>query len=407
MSRSPIGVLAVLLCIASAPALLARGDVHVVDDDGGFDFNDIQLAVLNVADGDVLLVRDGVYGGFTINGKSLTIVADAGAQVTIDSTILVHNLAGSQSVVLRDLDVVDMFTGVALYDLRTSVGPMWMEECSAEGGAMFQVNHAAFVRCAFDSEVASSGLSSFASNVIVLDTTVQAGDGNDGFVDIKLGIPVNGFDGTGGYRTTAGDTVFISGGSMSGGDGGDGVEPAPPDGCSSGGDGGPGVAVFAADSVMRLQDVALAAGTGGVGGAGCNDGVAGVPIEVVLGGNPTTPIAGPYRALSANSPVREGETLTISFAGEPGDAAFLLYAFAQEHAFIPNFSGASLLDNFILFPIPFVLLGSGTFDLPVVVPELGPGTESISVFLGSFFVATDSAKFLGSSSAVLLLDDAF
>lgn len=65
-------------------SVLPAQSVHVVDAAAG-PIMQIQAAVDAAVDGDLILVRSGLYGQVTINAKSLTIMADVGAQVRTTS----------------------------------------------------------------------------------------------------------------------------------------------------------------------------------------------------------------------------------------------------------------------------------------------------------------------------------
>src|SRR5262245_6669651 len=70
--------------LTAAP--LARAGVLVVSrtPGPGIDFTQIQPAVNAAVDGDTILVRNGSYMPFKIDGKSLTVVAD-GTSVLLDA----------------------------------------------------------------------------------------------------------------------------------------------------------------------------------------------------------------------------------------------------------------------------------------------------------------------------------
>lgn len=401
--------LLVALCLSSATRATAQGAVHVVDAlaGPGSDFTTINAAVNAAAAGDMLLVRAGTYPGFSINAKALTVAAEPGAAVSIDGLVVVRDLANGADVLLTglEIDATAIFL-TSLFDLRSSLGPIWIENCVAEGAAMFQTNKTGFVGCSFDSTSSSSGMGSFGSNVAVWRCDISAGNGTDGQIDPKLMIPIPGNVGASGYRASPGDRIFLSDCSFQAGDGGDGVDEAGQ--CSNGGSGGDGLDVFAIDPEIFVQETTFLPGAPGLGGPGCLDGAAGTAVDLVPGAAPPVLFSAPARRLLANTQVaREGENLSLTFEGELGDVAFLLFGFEQGHSIVQNFQGALMQDNFTIFPPPLTLNGAGQFMLSFNVPELGPGIESLNLYVTPFFIDPGLARYLGAPTAVVLLDDSF
>jgi len=127
--------LAAIAFSISTFAMSARAGVIVVDSSGGGQFTNLQMAVSAASNGDTLLVRVGGYSSFTVDGKSLSIVATSGATVTVFGSIVVQNLAADQSVVLAGLKVTGATTtamsdtpGVALY-ATANAGPLRVHDC--------------------------------------------------------------------------------------------------------------------------------------------------------------------------------------------------------------------------------------------------------------------------------------
>ena len=77
-----------------------------MDASGAGQYLQISAAVAAAASGDTLLVKSGTYAAFTVDGeKSLSVVADTGASVTVDGTVAVKNLAATQTVLLSGLNL--------------------------------------------------------------------------------------------------------------------------------------------------------------------------------------------------------------------------------------------------------------------------------------------------------------
>ncbi|HEU4420161.1 MAG TPA: hypothetical protein VFT55_14595 [Planctomycetota bacterium] len=90
-----------------ALAVAAATQTFIVDaaSGPGTHFTDIPPAVAAVPDGAVLRVRAGTYNEFTIDGKSLAVLGETGAQVTCLTGPTVMNLLPHQAVVLHGLDL--------------------------------------------------------------------------------------------------------------------------------------------------------------------------------------------------------------------------------------------------------------------------------------------------------------
>lgn len=95
--------------LSLAIAVPAQTFVVDVDNGPGTDFTSIAAATAAAPSGSVLLIRTGGYAEFTINGKSLTLLADPGVAVFNAAlggvAIQVLNLAAGQQVVLHGLEV--------------------------------------------------------------------------------------------------------------------------------------------------------------------------------------------------------------------------------------------------------------------------------------------------------------
>lgn len=121
------------------PALLGalRAQTFEVDAAGGpgVAFTSIGAAVAAVPDGAVLVVRAGSYGGFTIQGKGLAILADPG--VSVQDPVVVQNTSAVQRVLLRGLTwptVVNALPGTtptALLSAANCAGLLVLEELNA------------------------------------------------------------------------------------------------------------------------------------------------------------------------------------------------------------------------------------------------------------------------------------
>ncbi|HKE00337.1 MAG TPA: hypothetical protein VKE69_04955 [Planctomycetota bacterium] len=394
-----------------ALATAAAGQqVFVVDDNHGpgvFTAS-IQTAVNAAASGDVVLVKEGFYSGpVTIAGKSLTLVGEAGATVSVGpGKLSITNLATSQSVVVRGIRV-DSFNWVAI-ELKNDAGPVWIEDCVLRGG---------FVP--MDFAVASPGVSAeLCASVTIARSSVQGGAGATQFPDTggvglesfestlwlfdstfvgeagESGIPFNfaGWGGAGAHAT--GGSLFASGCEFRGGDGGGffGTQ-------TSGGGGGTGLALDGvAASALECAFV------GGSGGAGfVQPGPQGPPTS----GSTLAPLVGVARHFASTSPVREGRTIDWTLGGVPGEIAAVFYAPAPTPG-IPllAFGGALLVDPAALDALVLgTIAGDGTLAVAIPAPALPAGAFGLPLFLQSihFDVPTTYAA-IGPVSALALLD---
>src|SRR5688500_4841801 len=116
--------------VALATVLLvarARAELLVVAPMGG-DHTNIQAAVDAAHDGDVILVKSGVYPGFGILERELVVAADLGAQVFITSTISVQFLRSDQDVLLQGLQQTESQSHHGLFANRCK-GSLRIQDC--------------------------------------------------------------------------------------------------------------------------------------------------------------------------------------------------------------------------------------------------------------------------------------
>ncbi|MCB9899607.1 MAG: hypothetical protein H6825_16490, partial [Planctomycetes bacterium] len=176
--------------------------------------------------------------------------------------------------------------------------------------------------------------------------------------------------------------------------------------CGSGGSGGDCLELHDPGSSAIARDVVYEPGAGGGDGDGGGSGASGLP-QRVLGGT-TFDFTASYRDLDASSPVREGQLLTLDFAGEPGDALLLFAGIFGGHVNMIGHQGVFLIAPPLVLPGVFVgvLPAGGLVAAPLVVPEMGPGIEGLDLHLQAVFDDGTTAL-LGPARVVTLLDAAF
>ena len=250
------------------------------------------------------------------------------------------------------------------------------------------------------------------SNLYIERCTLFGGDGAD---EKDLDPYIVGFS----SAPQAGSAALVAGGGSlwflssraKGGDGGDAhtlVLSLPV--CWDGGDGGPGLELTGAISTTTGSLL-----TGGQGGSGedCLDilgggtfpsdpGADGAAFELG-GGASLVDLLGPTNALTANSPVRVSETLSIAVTTEP--AALVGVGIDIDMNSLPF---APLFGPLHLSTSPPAILagvadGSGAIGFGVLVPPLIPGFEGIS-FTAQGIACASGKCVLTPASRIMALD---
>lgn len=417
--------LAGALCLVSSVA--AQGSVLVVDDDGGpgVGFTDLPAAVAAASDGDVLVVRDGSYSGFTLEAKGLAVFADTGAAPAIDGTVVVRNLGASQRAVLRGLatGLVPVASGAGIV-VEGNAGPVRIEDCTfvgadgnqylvspgANGAYVEQSSDVSFARCvltAGDGADVSDvlvgaqgpggvGLLVLASNVVVTGTVVTGGEGGSD----SSGFALSGSFGGAGARFVSGLTV-ASASTFNGGRGGSGGSAWEWKGCGSGGAGGAGAQLLGGE--LATVDVTLVGGPGGFGIAayGCPNGPPGAGL--VQTGGTLTPLAGPAAGFTMTAPLRPSTPAAVTVEAVEGELAVVAFAFDTGFDYVPLWSNVLLLAGpLAALPLSTVQPG-GTLSVTFGYAGLPPGVQSVLVH-GQAAIAgsTGPARLTPASTTVLL-----
>lgn len=426
------------LLAASILATSAVADrVWVVDDDGGqgTDFVDLQPALNAANDGDTILVRPGLYGGFELVGKSVSIAAEIDGSAIVLGSGAVRDLPAGHSATLRGLRIVG--TSASAIELTDCAGLVWLEACVLRGdqgdgfvgsptfhpdghpGALVEAcASAVFMRCTFEGGDGADFAPVFSTRgdggdgVCATDTRVTAYEcvltgGNGGSVASAL-VPDDG--GRGGLGLALDDgSAMASDCRFQGGIGGvGGFTSGIPTVCGAGGDGGDALGQHA--PATGSVDVKLLACTFSPGAPGasfdpasCPSGSPGHSTAIVLGS--IDGLVGPPVSHRADSPVRAGEPITFTIGGEPGAFVVLGIAAGPADLFVPDFNGSLLLDGnaFVLFPGFIGNDGSLTSVFPGGV-AVAPGTALTVHTQPALFVASTLALTIGSGSWLTVLD---
>lgn len=404
---APLAVFSTFLSATAAQT------VHVLDLQTPGLTKALQNTVNAAADGDIIVVKPGswFYPPLTIDGKSLTVVADMGGSLQL-SSVAVQNVPAGHRVVLRGLKAVantDDLTPTVL--VKDCAGTVWIEDSDLRvvrfsGGptdTVRVVNSAAvFITRSTLAPNPTGGLATEGSGLVVTNSDVSlfgcicaGGQGMTG-----SGVPFPGTQGGTAVRVVSG-SLFASGTGMIGGPGG--VSPY------IGGAGGPGGTALEVGGSALLRDCTLIPGVGGSAplGTGGPPGVA----SVVLPGGSLTTSAVPARYFAADSPVRELQAASFSFAGVPGENAAILVSLDPAAGPPINFFDATLVVSLgaVIDAVGFgVIPPSGNLAATFQEAALPPSVQGVNVFLQSFFFDLSVPTLvLGPGSQQLLLDSSF
>jgi hypothetical protein len=410
-----------LLLSALSLPLAAQGNVWIVDENQGpgFDFVHIHDAVFAAADGDTVLVRSGGYAPFLIEGKSVDVLADAGAQVNVSGwpgfgiPMDIRNTPAGSTTLVRGLDFNAPSLSPTVHAAYCVLvdgcqGTVWFEDCNFTEGtsAPIRVNgceDVVFERCSAvgskgysapsASKNSSPGMRVSASRVTIHGGSFTGGEGKNGGLASGWAAP-----GLPGIHMTSGE-LYLGHAAAIGGAGGSGTSGT----CASTSpDGGPGV--LAEDGVVRALEAGLIGGPAGVESFICPPASPGPPYA--LGSATLVQLQGVASHLSSNSPVREGETLTMRLTTTPGQSltALLLAGQATAPAFAAQLAGVSLLGG----PTRRIELGTvdpatGIVTIPITVPELGAGVLA-APWIFQAYVCGSGTCTAGAATHTLWLD---
>ncbi|MFN0243581.1 MAG: hypothetical protein ACKVWV_11870 [Planctomycetota bacterium] len=422
---------AVLSALVTASfTIAARADVLVVDANAGPYF-DIATAVAVANAGDVVLVKSGFYGAFTIDAKSVAVIADAGATVNVGAGVRVQNLASTQHVTIAGLRNESDFALAPQLTISACAGSVRVTDCALGagfgplGGAVAPVvvvtssDDVALHRCTLRAnyDFMSGGAEAVraqTSRVSLLGSSVEGGVGVSGTPGGMTGGPnTSGLEGKSGI-VCRNSTLFVAGATVIGGPGGSGVGgscSSPYDYPTGGGGGGVGLQVADAAgpaSKVTVLDAALQGGDGGNGGSGnggCSDAPDGKSGSTSEGAAPVE-LSGAQRTLASIAPTREGALMRVRFEGLAGDRVYLALSARA------NFEVDRALHGVVLVQTPLERRYMGTIDasgvLVVQLPvgELGAGVQVRLRHAQAFFVDTTNTGWVSGVATALLLDGA-
>ncbi len=389
---------ALALSLAGSATLAAQGAVLRVDAGGGGGFTTIQAAVDAAVDGELVLVATGTYAGFTIDGKSLVVAADAGASVLIQGGATLTNVSAIQtaSLVGLEMEASDICPAEsALVSVVSCAGPVFLQDLNLRcEGPLFDVlfgadidavlveasssvcivdsilngnaSDSAFLNC----NTVRRALVTIDSRVFVYGSNLIGGDGDFAYFTLFGSFPAR--PGHEGLSQTGG-SVFAVDSTIVGGDGGDGVDDTLGAGCFPGSDGAAGLRLQAGHGqpVARLINTTVAAGLRGLDD-GCGTGIDGVDTEILAGS--VNQIPGTGRPLTSTNVAPDQTTASVEIRGEPSEFAWIGLSNAPSSPLViaPTLTGivspqVPLLDLFFTGQLD----GNGELDLQFFINDFG------------------------------------
>ncbi len=439
-----------IVCLAASLSLSSDAQsqtVRIVDANGGAgSFASIQLAINASTDGDLLLVKPGIYSRSVIDGKALTLIAD-GPGVTIqqlsgattNAGMDILNLNSSQAVNLAGFSVEAAgvsFTCSKALLIEDCAGPIQVRDCSfvtkpatgpfafgpidTSGAILSNAAAVHIVDSVFDAsnslelsqfcsmvKTMAKGLVSLESNVYVYGSTVIAGEGAPGD---PIDPPGEGTIGGSGWLIHDGFGLGVRS-MFSGGDGGNGSDTAGGIGCGTGGDGGPAIELRPANPpstpggpTFVRSSIILSPGVGGLPfEAPCTVGEVGQDIEVLAGNAIDDNFAA--RSFETSYLTRVGDSKDLKFVGEPFDAVWHVFGFSPANpTFVAELTGAPTLLNSFTIRFRGLIPPSGSLEVNVAVPDFG--AQFIALYEEAYYF--DGTRFyLSNPQFSVLLDDAF
>lgn len=407
---------------ACAALMLAGGTAHAANQvlvvsavpGPGIDFSHLQDAIDAASDGDIILVRsaDSLPALATIDGKSLSVLGDpatSGVLVTVPPIRVLH-LAPTQKVVLRGLLLANgagMGQGAQLA-IQGCEGPVFVEACSVATfsfiplaflPAVLIVNssHVVLTLCAGNGVpgITGSGAHPPAAGLVAQNSAVTAYN-----CKFRGGAGALAMNGAPGALVLGSGSLFAAGGEYTGGAGGPGTFAAL--GCVASGNGGAGI-LASGNSLTQLAVTAIG-GLAGVDPPGCSQvGVAGLPVEVLTGSSGL--VAESLRTLDISSPIHEGQPVTVTVKGTPGEPAQLLQSLAPYGLPVLAWKG-TLAGAFPLTPIVLGIIppsGEISFTATVPVGSLPAGIDGLEIYEQVLVPGSSNAGLLGTPSITAIV----
>lgn len=365
-----------LICLASP--ILANG-VRILRPAGTANFPDIQSAVNQAVDGEVILVGGGTYAGFQVSGKSLSILSNPSSYVTVTSPIEISAIAAGKQVNLSGFDVESTTAGPALV-VSQCAGDVRVQYCILRSPASGGCWWTSYPSCDNQGSAEPGAKVAGSARVAFFNCNFYGGNGSD--CSNYLEIAPNAGDGL--RSESSGVALYDC--QLTGGNGG------PGDWCS--GDGGAGCYatngfLFASSCTFKGGDGpwAYAHWSNGIGGAGLNvsGGQAYVAACGTTGGMSAcynfpcwapnvigSPVVLPVnpRRIFPGGAGGSGVPASVQFTGQPGDRFFLASGARPDFRYVSTELGMRLLAKGFFLPdfAPVTIPASGSVVVSVPMP---------------------------------------
>jgi hypothetical protein len=414
--------------VAFAPPASAA-DVIVVALDGSGDTMSVDIALQLAGPGDVILIRAGNYQpispldpeGFHDVSFPVTIVGDgAGAVIGM---LRVRDLNPGEEVVLRNLTLAGPLIPGSFFEkvgVRNCAGAVVFEDCKATG-----ITGTSSVTPGFPAvDVRNSDAVTFTRCTLRGGAGITA-TGSPFFIDAGPGGPAmlvtdskvafhhsavtGGAAGTDTVGTvlsqTGGDalhifetsTIFVAGGSVTGGKGNDGGDPGFPAAAA----GGDGLVLDGLFSLVRLVGMTPAGGEGGTlaDASSAPDGEA----QVVTAGAVET-YGETARGTTMPALLHEAEATTLGISGAPGELGKIMVGIELVHAQLGGKKGVFNLGGTFFGPLVLgTIPPSGLLEVPVSFPRGRLlGLEGLRIDFQTLTFGAEGLMFGNPTSTVLL-----
>lgn len=410
LSRSTL-LSSIALTLISSAVHAQVGAVRVV-----VEGMNLQTSVDAAQSGDTLLIYPGVYpSGATINGKSLTLVAEGVVPPLLVQGVRVTNLAAKERVVLSGLQVQgEPWTGAGSGNalaVSNSTGAVRIDRCHFLGreighgaalqgalnvaatGCVFRGGNATAWSAAWTNVTPGFGLAATGSWVALYDCQARGASG------LEPTVTADGQPGADGAALSGG-RFHAASSTFRGGDGGQAFGT-----CMVGGDGGNGLVAQGPASARTIGSTFVKGNGGAGGGCFCTLCVQGNPGANVVG--PVQLLAGPATALDLPRLARESTVVNVTVTTQPGAQGLLLVSQHAAYRSDAAHHGPVLVNGPYELRMPLGTISSGSTTVPLALPALAAGTQSQTWFVQAIVLAPGGSVFAGECRPLVIVDNAF